>query len=143
MLLRLAGAAALVASTMIGPLIDGGRGAVRVSRGVQVLDPVAMYPAAPPGSSCPAAYPPAIFAGWSDAQWPTLDAIVWRESRCNAGAVHRNANGSIDRGLAQVNSVNLPYLAGYGITAPMLLDGYWNLRAARLRFALEGWAPWQ
>ena len=142
MLLRLAGAAVLVASTMIGPLIDGSR-AVRVSRGVQVLDPVAMFPVAPGGSRCPAAYPPAVFAGWPDSDWLTLDAIVWRESRCRPGAIHYNRNGTIDRGLAQVNSVNLGYLATYGITAPMLLDGYWNLRAARLLFDLEGWAPWQ
>ena len=145
MTLRPLGAVALVAGmalTVPGPFIDGGHAAVRVARGVQVVDPPVNPPVAPSSSRCPNAYLPAMFAGWPDADWPTLDAIIWRESRCTPGAWHVNRNGTVDSGLMQINSVHWGWLEAEGITPAMLLDGYWNMRAARLLWLRAGWAPW-
>ncbi len=51
-----------------------------------------------------------------------LRAIAWQESHGNAGAIHRNANGSIDYGMMQINSVHLPALSHYGVSASDLMD---------------------
>jgi hypothetical protein len=52
-----------------------------------------------------------------------LRAIGWQESHLNPAAVGRNANGSIDFGAFQINSVHLPELARFGVTAQSLADG--------------------
>ena len=44
-----------------------------------------------------------------------LRAIAYFESSLNPAAVHKNANGTVDIGLMQINSVHLPVLAKYGI----------------------------
>lgn len=51
-----------------------------------------------------------------------LRAIAWHESHGNANAVHRNNNGSIDYGMMQINSVHLPVLARYGVSAADLMN---------------------
>lgn len=45
---------------------------------------------APPTSSCPQWYGPALDAGWSADDWPTLDRIMWCESRCDPAAHNRS-----------------------------------------------------
>ena len=50
---------------------------------------------------------------------------------CQADATRVNANGSIDRGLTQINSINLGWLADVGIGPDDLLIGPRNLEAAR------------
>ncbi len=52
-----------------------------------------------------------------------LRAIGWQESRLQPAALGRNANGSIDLGAFQINSVHLPELARYGIDRSALADG--------------------
>jgi len=53
-----------------------------------------------------------------------LRAIAAQESRFNPSANHpTNADGSLDRGMMGINSVHLPELARYGISAGDLLDG--------------------
>jgi len=52
-----------------------------------------------------------------------LRAIGWQESRLQPAAVGRNANGSVDVGAFQINSIHLPELAGYGIARAALADG--------------------
>ena len=52
-----------------------------------------------------------------------LRAIGWQESRLQPTALGRNANGSIDIGAFQINSVHLPELARYGIDRAALGDG--------------------
>ena len=52
-----------------------------------------------------------------------LRAIGWQESRLQAAAVVRDADGSTDRGAFQINSVHLPELARHGIDAAALADG--------------------
>jgi soluble lytic murein transglycosylase-like protein len=52
-----------------------------------------------------------------------LRAIGWQESRLQPLALGRNADGSIDVGAFQINSVHLPELARYGIDRFALRDG--------------------
>jgi Transglycosylase SLT domain len=52
-----------------------------------------------------------------------LRAIGWQESRLQPRALGRNANGSIDVGAFQINSVHLSELGRYGIGASALADG--------------------
>ncbi|MFW6168548.1 MAG: lytic transglycosylase domain-containing protein, partial [Ralstonia sp.] len=44
-----------------------------------------------------------------------LRAIVWFESKGDPNAVHRNADGSVDIGQAQINSIHFGTLARYGV----------------------------
>jgi lysozyme-related protein Hpa2 len=59
-----------------------------------------------------------------------LRAIAWQESHQNAAAIHRNRNGSIDYGMMQINSVHLPVLARYGISAADLMNPCANVYIA-------------
>ena len=52
-----------------------------------------------------------------------LRAIGWQESRLQPAALGHNANGSIDFGAFQINSVHLTELGRYGIGASALADG--------------------
>lgn len=64
-----------------------------------------------------------------------LRAIAAAESGFRPATVARNTDGSLDRGMTGINSVHLPELARYGITAGDLMDGCksvylagWHLR---------------
>lgn len=64
-----------------------------------------------------------------------LRGIAQHESGMRASAVNRNANGSEDIGLMQINTVHLPRLARFGITRQALFEpctnayiGAWILR---------------
>lgn len=59
-----------------------------------------------------------------------LRAIAWQESHNRASAVHRNANGSFDYGVMQINSVHLTALARYGISKSMLMEACTNIYVA-------------
>jgi soluble lytic murein transglycosylase-like protein len=70
-----------------------------------------------------------------------LRAIAWQESRGRAGARHRNANGSVDYGLMQINSVHLDELQRWGIDPARLMDpcvgvyvAAWHLRKMMLKY---------
>ena len=52
-----------------------------------------------------------------------LRAIGWHESRLQPAALGRNANGSVDVGAFQINSIHLAELARYGIDRAALADG--------------------
>ena len=52
-----------------------------------------------------------------------LRAIGWQESRLQPAALGRNADGSVDMGAFQINSVHLTELARYGIDRATLADG--------------------
>ena len=52
-----------------------------------------------------------------------LRAIGWQESRLQPAALGRNANGSIDVGAFQINSVHFSELRRYGIDRSALMDG--------------------
>ncbi|WP_083615510.1 lytic transglycosylase domain-containing protein [Paraburkholderia sp. SOS3] len=59
-----------------------------------------------------------------------LRAIAWVESRGNPAAEHRNANGSVDIGELQINSVHLRELARFGIGVLALHDECVNVYVA-------------
>ena len=52
-----------------------------------------------------------------------LRAIGWQESHLQPAAVGHNANGTLDLGAFQINSIHLPELARHGIGATALADG--------------------
>jgi len=52
-----------------------------------------------------------------------LRAIAQVESSLNPNAIRKNKNGSVDRGLMQINSIHLPLLNKYGIHKKDLMDG--------------------
>lgn len=52
-----------------------------------------------------------------------LKAILKVESGFNAGAVNRNANGTVDVGMAQINSIHFRKLQQWGVTPADLMDG--------------------
>lgn len=51
-----------------------------------------------------------------------LQAILKVESNFNPSAVNRNLNGTVDVGIAQINSIHFPRLAAQGITEAHLKD---------------------
>lgn len=59
-----------------------------------------------------------------------LNAIIFHESRNNSQLVLKNKNGSVDIGLAGLNSVHFAELARYGIKPDHLLDGCVNTYVA-------------
>jgi len=59
-----------------------------------------------------------------------LRAIVWFESKGDAGAIHRNADGSVDIGQAQINSIHFSTLARYGVPRRALTDACVNVFVA-------------
>lgn len=70
-----------------------------------------------------------------------LRSIAMQESRMVASATNRNADGSEDIGLMQINSIHLPKLATFGITRASLFNacvnayvGAWILRKNIDRF---------
>lgn len=59
-----------------------------------------------------------------------LRAIAWFESKGNPDAVHRNADGSIDVGQTQINSVHFSELRRYGVPPSALKDACVNIYVA-------------
>lgn len=59
-----------------------------------------------------------------------LRAIAWYESKGDPSAVHRNADGSIDVGQAQINSVHFAELRRYGVPPGALKDACVNTYVA-------------
>ena len=69
-----------------------------------------------------------------------LRAILQVESGMRANAVNHNPNGTVDVGMAQINSIHFPELAQWGITPTQLLDpcvathvAAWHLKRSLLR----------
>jgi hypothetical protein len=120
-------------------------GVTATERAVRVSLPPPTVEAAPvpKGLRCPEWYEPAEAAGWPEDQLAQVDRIIWRESSCEQGATHINGNGTIDRGLMQINEINLGSLADVGIGADDLLVGGRNLQAARWLYEHHGWSPWR
>lgn len=59
-----------------------------------------------------------------------LRAIAWFESKGDPAAVNRNANGSIDVGQLQINSVHFNDLARHGVPSRALTDSCVNVYVA-------------
>jgi len=88
------------------------------------------------GGTCGEWYGTAISAGWSDADWPTVDRIMYAESRCQAGA-YNGASGVT--GLMQI----MPFWAeDCGGSPSDLYDPWFNLHCALHVKAVQGWSAW-
>ena len=117
----------------------------------------------PPGARCPQWWGLAAEAGWHADSMPTLDYVIWRESRCNPAAHNTtlNRDGSTDIGLTQINDRSwcLPtrwypggYLQSVGVLSTVgceqLFDPLTNLKAAKALYDYsqntkgEGFQPW-
>lgn len=117
----------------------------------------------PSDALCPQWWALAREAGWTDDLLPTLDYVMWRESRClpDQHNTTLNKDGSSDMGLTQVNDRSWclgtrwypnGYLQTIGILNYVgcneLFDPYTNLKAAKaiydysLRENDAGWQPW-
>ncbi len=117
----------------------------------------------PAGLRCPGWYGLALEAGWHADSMPTLDYVIWRESRCLADAHNKtlNRDKSTDIGLTQINDRSwcLPtrwypdgYLQNLGILEEAgcgeLFDPLTNLKAAKALYDYSekqtghGWTPW-
>jgi soluble lytic murein transglycosylase-like protein len=59
-----------------------------------------------------------------------LRAIAWFESKGDPAAVHRNVDGSVDVGQAQINSVHFAELRRYGVSPAALTNGCVNIYVA-------------
>ncbi|WP_345814991.1 lytic transglycosylase domain-containing protein [Paraburkholderia sp. PREW-6R] len=59
-----------------------------------------------------------------------LRALAWYESKGDAAAIHQNANGSIDVGQLQINSVHFGDLARQGVPHNALIDPCVNVYVA-------------
>jgi soluble lytic murein transglycosylase-like protein len=59
-----------------------------------------------------------------------LRAVAWYESKGDAGAIHQNANGSIDVGQLQINSIHFGDLAREGVPHRALTDPCVNVYVA-------------
>jgi len=75
-----------------------------------------------------------------------LRAIAWQESHNRADAKHVNANGSVDYGVMQINTIHLPTLARYGIDRDALMSpckniyiAAWQLRKQVIKYG-NTWA---
>ncbi len=69
-------------------------------------------------------------AGYQGVNPQILRAIAWYESKGNPSAVHRNADGSIDVGQTQINSVHFGELRRNGVPPGALKDACVNLYVA-------------
>lgn len=99
---------------------------------------------APAGSKCPQWYATALEAGWQPEHWTRLDAIMWRESRCQPWA-----DSGPDHGLVQINKIHGPFLLQIGLSHDKMFEPYWNLWFAHKLFSDReaagkcGWQPWK
>ena len=81
----------------------------------------------------------ALSVGWPEDELPTLDKVMWRESRCTPDAY---SNGN--HGLTQLNNIHRVWIEELGWTFPDdLYDPAKNLRFAYLLWADDGWKHWK
>ena len=81
----------------------------------------------------------AIQVGWPEEEWPRLQEIIWRESRCDP-----NAWNGADAGLVQINRVHQTWLTDFGWSFPddMFIPEK-NLTFALALWKSSGWKPWR
>lgn len=100
----------------------------------------------------------AMSVGWTEAQWPKLSYVIYRESRCNIGSFNKRDPNGGSRGLMQINGYwcrknkynPSGWLQAKGIlnNCEDLFNPEVNLRAglAMWNYSQErnkcGWKPW-
>ena len=81
----------------------------------------------------------ALSVGWPEDELPTLDKVMWRESRCTPDAY---SNGN--HGLTQINNIHRAWIEELGWTFPDdLYNPAKNLRFSYLLWADDGWKHWK
>ena len=103
-------------------------------------------PVAVPSARCGEWWPTARSMGWPEELLPTLDDVMWNESRCQPDAISKTN----DYGLVQVNWATWSHVVrDLGYTKESLLVPAVNLLIGRLIYqtALDagyrcGWSPW-
>lgn len=119
---------AIVAALMSLAAVSAAQPATRVA---ETVGPTALTePPLVPTGRCAEWEQTALDAGWTAAQWPTVDRVMWCESRCNAGA--RNHSGA--SGLMQIMPMHW-----HGGDP---LDPATNLTMALDVYASQGWRAW-
>jgi hypothetical protein len=110
-----------------------------------------MYPIEVPASAlCPQWWQTAVDVGWRESLLPTLDYLMWRESRCLPDQHNKKDPVGGSRGLVQVNGFWTPWLASKGIVkrSEGLFGPRRNLRAALAIYNYadarydNGFGPW-
>jgi hypothetical protein len=99
---------------------------------------------------CPQWWQLAVDAGWRQSLLPTLDYLMWRESRCKPNLHNTDDPMGGSRGLVQINGFWTPWLSSRGIVkrSEGLFGPYRNLRSALAiyNYADErhgnGFSPW-
>jgi hypothetical protein len=99
---------------------------------------------------CPQWWQLAVDAGWRQSLLPTLDYLMWRESRCKPNLHNTDDPMGGSRGLVQINGFWTPWLSSKGIVkrSEGLFGPYRNLRSALAiyNYADErhgnGFSPW-
>jgi hypothetical protein len=81
-------------------------------------------------------------AGFSEAQIPTMVCTAKYESSFYDGATNRNNNGSMDRGLFQINSIHVGGTNGCPTSGSALFDVATNARCARAIYRMQGQNAW-
>lgn len=80
----------------------------------------------------------ALAVGWPAEEWPRLNYVMWRESRCNFDAW----NGH-DAGLMQINEIHSAWLGDMGWQHPAdMFVPEFNLTFAYRLWETSGWRPW-
>ena len=99
---------------------------------------------------CPQWWQTAVDAGWRESLLPTLDYLMWRESRCNPNSHNTDDPMGGSRGLVQINGFWTPWLASRGIVkrSEGLFGPLRNLRSALAIYNYadarydNGFGPW-
>lgn len=79
----------------------------------------------------------ALAVGWPESEWPRLNYIIWRESRCLPWA-----DSGPDHGLTQINRIHTDWLAMMGWTHEDMYVPELNLTFAYRLWETSGWRPW-
>ena len=99
---------------------------------------------------CPQWWQTAVDAGWRESLLPTLDYLMWRESRCDPAQHNTDDPNGGSRGLVQINGFWTPWLASRGIVkrSEGLFGPQRNLRSALAIYNYadarydNGFGPW-
>lgn len=104
----------------------------------------------PDSALCPQWWQTAVDVGWRQSLLPTLDYLMWRESRCDPSQHNTEDPMGGSRGLVQINGFWTPWLASKGIVkrSEGLFGPQRNLRAALAIYNYadaryeNGFGPW-
>jgi hypothetical protein len=101
----------------------------------ETLPPPPTFADPPVWARCPQWWGTARSVGWPEGELPHMDRIMYRESRCQPGALNRSGAA----GLMQVMPMWAP---ACGLAVRQLLEPRSNLACALHVLAVQGWQAW-